>query len=1379
MKTRRLQRTAILSPALVVALALICATSLPAQPVLTEAQAAALQPTPPNLVPRSTGTFWLITHLDWPPQPGYPYPQYPDLPTYLLPDGSWLVDDTSVPPPPPASFDAVAAARSLLLQSSLASQPLLNSSMLGETGVPEPPDPTNVPPPVPPSPPQLIPPPTPTNGTFWFLVESNWPPLPWNPCTNCDVYALSDGSYLVDDTSYTWPPPGTNGGTGGQWSPTYYGPGDLWLEITGLTNSLANLILHGTVSGTPYTILSRQTWSPSDPWDAEQPLVGAEGKDCTPIQIPTFGRRVCFFRAVVGTFTPTRLWLYVVGISNNCFNAVLHGTTEDTSYDLRSVASLTTSNNWAIETNFPGAAGQYWTPVSIPLLGRPSLFLSARSWIDSDGNGIPDWWEQMYFATNGVDPYALCPSGDGWTFLQAYQNGWNPNLFYTPPAPTGLTVTYTGDLADIGLRWNPSPGPVIGYTIERYIPESAQTTEFSLPPSATTYQDTTFPLTTLRWWYPPPTYRAKARYAPADSAWGSRVPLYSQDNSGSTAVMIRGPQGNPFLTASLPPNAATVRVEVYDSNTGAALTNWTLAASLFTNGPYAIPQSWTATLPTNHAWLLQVADSSSNIVARLRPNQLWLRPAPFYDGREQLKDNLSFLFRTDGDDDSPFEVEWHYTASLDDWFDMHFPTAYRFADMYSVNGPDHTWSLWPYEFEPFIQNNLFRNFTFAHADLRSDGYLNTGLQDGTPPSLEYPAAYTFLPPTGPTNIPSLLAPPLSQWTCLRPIWSDSVTFLQPGLIEVSGTNFIMSASATNLFGLPYLSAKLAWASSASSSLTLQAGQSAPQHAGYFYWETAQPDLQTVDYYFTALPYTYPWYAAQTPLPGETTFSPTNATPLLLTAVGAPIRVVGYARQNLRNGDPSKYAFLGQYFDKAYMANPDGTRSANQTGLLSEYGEFLPTEPGTVILTTKPDLTQTNNLQGECPVHVIKLALDMNHDGVMDLSLAGPDNTSQARPFAFWINDDYDRFTWDRDDEANYDDDVSSTSADAKSLFTWRSTPDRDYVNIANNRQISCARDLEDYPRLWVCGITSNLLSALPPGTMVTLSWGDVGNPNSANPTIDLFQAADHDGGLGYLTNQNVALNQVNPYQSQYFGRLGPGQSIQLNVYNASSGTYWRGDHYIWCGVSNGTGALTLTISQGGTNTLAHTSTYIHLQEIKDMYERWTVGDNPNLSPTNHARLAQEDVALPFQYGPPPDTNTPYILFVHGWNLDRWEKDRFAETAFKRLYLARLPGPVWQLPLANGLWLQRDRLGCLLSSQELRRQRKPGLAVGRGAVGAPDAASRDLWRHCLPVRGQPRQHRLRRGAAPGEQRPTGQHLRGQPGRLVGPPVRRFGDHPFPD
>ncbi len=82
--------------------------------------------------------------------------------------------------------------------------------------------------------------------------------------------------------------------------------------------------------------------------------------------------------------------------------------------------------------------------------------------------------------------------------------------------------------------------------------------------------------------------------------------------------------------------------------------------------------------------------------------------------------------------------------------------------------------------------------------------------------------------------------------------------------------------------------------------------------------------------------------------------------------------------------------------------------------------------------------------------------------------------------------------------------------------------------------------LEDFARLWVCGVTSNLLAALPTNSTVTLNWGDVGNPNSANPTIDIFQAADVDGGTGYQTNETIATAQINAFLMPLRRTIRPG-----------------------------------------------------------------------------------------------------------------------------------------------------------------------------------------------------------------------------------------------
>ncbi len=201
--------------------------------------------------------------------------------------------------------------------------------------------------------------------------------------------------------------------------------------------------------------------SPNDPWDAEQPLIGAAGQDWTPTQIPTFGRPALFFRALVGSATPQRLWLYAVSISNNCFNCILHGTSEGTSYDIRSTTSLQATNNWAIETNFPGASGQFWTPVSIPMSGRPSLFLSARSWVDSTGSGIPDWWCPVLLRHQRPGPLRPLPVRRRLDHPASLSKRVDPN-FYTPPAPKAWAYVTPGGNSRI-IQWQATPGPVQNY----------------------------------------------------------------------------------------------------------------------------------------------------------------------------------------------------------------------------------------------------------------------------------------------------------------------------------------------------------------------------------------------------------------------------------------------------------------------------------------------------------------------------------------------------------------------------------------------------------------------------------------------------------------------------------------------------------------------------------------------------------------------------------------------------------------------------------------------------------------------------------------------------------------------------------------------------
>lgn len=93
-----MQRSLILSLALVLVGAAIPATTLRAQPQLTPAQLAALTPLDPGAVPRH-GTFWFLLG----PNPGRPYPPLPcppgdmtNAPIYALDDRHFLVDDSAV-----------------------------------------------------------------------------------------------------------------------------------------------------------------------------------------------------------------------------------------------------------------------------------------------------------------------------------------------------------------------------------------------------------------------------------------------------------------------------------------------------------------------------------------------------------------------------------------------------------------------------------------------------------------------------------------------------------------------------------------------------------------------------------------------------------------------------------------------------------------------------------------------------------------------------------------------------------------------------------------------------------------------------------------------------------------------------------------------------------------------------------------------------------------------------------------------------------------------------------------------------------------------------------------------------------------------------------
>jgi pimeloyl-ACP methyl ester carboxylesterase len=178
--------------------------------------------------------------------------------------------------------------------------------------------------------------------------------------------------------------------------------------------------------------------------------------------------------------------------------------------------------------------------------------------------------------------------------------------------------------------------------------------------------------------------------------------------------------------------------------------------------------------------------------------------------------------------------------------------------------------------------------------------------------------------------------------------------------------------------------------------------------------------------------------------------------------------------------------------------------------------------------------------------------------------------------------------------------------------------------------------------------------------------------------IRIFRAYEASGGTNYLFDETTASNQVANSASLYVGLLTSSSSIVL--------TNWTNEHFIFCGAQTGSAQVDLQILDGDQNLMADTGTYLQIDDIKGMYERWSVGENFTLAPETTAKIVS-DTNEPdgLLYPPNNDTNTPYILFVHGWNLQTWEKDRYAETALKRLYWQGYQGRFgsFRWPTGNG------------------------------------------------------------------------------------------------
>jgi len=986
------------------------------------------------------------------------------------------------------------------------------------------------------------------------------------------------------------------------------------------------------------------------------------------------------------------LYLIIDAVSNSTAFVRAIGTVPGQIYELLSRESLVTSNslaatNWTSESTFIGAENQDWTPTTVPVGTRTNqLWITCRSWVDQDGDGLPDWWEMQYgldpnnpdTGNTGIPDGYKDLSGSGRPVLYYYQNGLDPRQPTTPPPPQNVQARLDSTGTNVILSWESGGGPVSSYGIERGSTEVGATnnTSFAF-------------LDRPGVWFvgsisDSPAYRIRAYFSDGSHADSSPVQV-TKPEFKLTASFGRGPSGLAYLAVqSPPPNLFLLRLYWYPGWSPGQSTNgaWIdIYATNLLNGIAQIPSR----AIIDEAIDIQAFGTNGDFGQKLslsdyHYNEDYAMPVVtnFLNASAHLKADLMFLLRsatttlpfTYDSDQHAFPFGWDDWDYPEQWYRrIASPTNYEYYGFRMFSPGLNYSSMNPTR--SLGENFLWRNFLFDSSDFVA-GWFVTGAQMAAQdlrgvfdPLFLYTGNGTESP------LPLAFSHTNALWTFYNsqdadsPFGYDPHTLSEMGLYTNGSGSLVLGTSAKNCYGLPISSIKVANNDTFNGTTTIATlnpgvpSSYTPLSREDFFPGVDFPGLQIVDYYFASqTPYfrfytNVVWYGPNFPapaLPGSPNFWVTNSSPLLIAPWGQEFVVSGWAKMAITNGDSDKYAYLEQYWDNAYKIGTNGLVTTNQTGLLSPYGEFFPTEPGPAALVTLPDID--TGQRGTGVVNVIKLQLDVNHDGVMDLTFGGPDNTSQDRPFVFWVNNDCDWATSPGYPNFDPGSDRILTAADSDRFL-------KDYLTAAP-RSI---RDLEDWARLWICG-----LPALASGNFqVTLNWQNV----SGSPAINLIRSAETNGGTLYLIDTNTssvdgtAWRQISTdFGLKYAVSTGGILTLPGNWFTNAGNKY-----FLFEGAGIGKGELVLTVTQG-TNMIAKTSTWLDLHDVADLFEHAHAQNVTTRTPPSSlvSQMVRDTV---------PTANfsesKQVIVFIHGINNTPEEAESTSSTLFKRLYWAGYHG----------------------------------------------------------------------------------------------------------
>lgn len=324
------------------------------------------------------------------------------------------------------------------------------------------------------------------------------------------------------------------------------------------------------------------------------------------------------------------------------------------------------------------------------------------------------------------------------------------------------------------------------------------------------------------------------------------------------------------------------------------------------------------------------------------------------------------------------------------------------------------------------------------------------------------------------------------------------------------------------------------------------------------------------------------------------------------------------------------------------ALPDGAR-------LSVQGDSARVSPGNVATNyavRAAALVNTNAAgTGTLTVCKVKIAMDGNGDKSIDF------NDPADAKYVFWVNDDHDDYTsrfW-------------RWTGGWWGLWAGKEDDLNDKARDCDDDKINCKRDLEDFTpvRLMVDEHTAGLT-----GVTYYLCLTNVSVPDMQ---VNLFPAAD--STFQYLYQHASAAKQLCERR-----RL----AVSTNEIELPK-TLFTGNTnacFLLEGKAAGTGKLTFRIKREAV-CLIQSDVMLTLTPIEQWYDRFYA----SISSAGKIGAAVETGP---GYGIGESLEYPYLIYVHGWNMEEWEKQRWAETLLKRLWWQGYKGRIGLFSWPTGL-----------------------------------------------------------------------------------------------